>query len=915
MKKGLIITIIVGIIAALSLGIYTIVEMNPSKPAYVPTHDSFNVAYRQGDVASDLQEYNLEDGNVTLTFDEGVEGENAPIVFDEQTGKFVAKNSGNATVVINKDNGDTITYKIVVVAHNPEGTSAEHPYVICNATHLREYAALTKTNTHALDMYVSLAGNIDLSGEDWAPIGNAANPFTGSFEGNGYTISNMRIVVNADTYINFISRHKNPNNDMDIGFFSKTVGANITNVNFDGASILVDDEVLNLIKTYAFDSIAELNGAVVGRINVGVVAGYMTRSTFTSTVAEKNVKVTNTVIRGFSYNAYPNGVTPSGIGSVAGSMAESKISNVEISSEIYADYLIAEGSRVGGVVGFITYFDPNAGFDAAEESHKATLDNIIVQATVATRYYLGDQNMSNDNYELDLCNAVGLISADVVNANILNVTVRNSKIVDYNGTYQKVNKTQLPEQYKLVLMSGGVAWASSVDNGVTNTLISNVNIDGVFANPAGRFGGVVGIADENTTYTDCYARVDVSGYSAGGFAYQIKEYATVIYTENFDKEYAVDAKIEAAIATAYTVYLNGTVQGYESAEHAKTTIKSEIVGYGSAIGNDKDKADLIVASGFAGYIASRVDGYVASAKNLTIITNINKSVNIVGIASMLGKTVMTANDGTEFDYYGALVDNILVVMEAKSYYNAGARLSTTKYVSAGVGQIYDASTINNVQATINLNNGINTAENYGAAIFGGIVGQVFGADSIITNNVISGNVTIVEGNFWTRTITGTENIYNIQVAGGLIGIIASEDYSDVMVNDLTVTGNTVSYLNMNVVGDFEYTTGEDNSDKILFRIRGVGALVGNINNTVADSDNVIDLSTNNLSNVVVSASYSAFDFTNIAKGNIVQIFVGCNGSSVVGCTCEYVDLLNATFVIEPQVEEGAVTYINSDVAA
>ena len=38
-----------------------------------------------------------------------------------------------------------------------------------------------------------LANDIDLTGINFEPIGNASTPFTGSFNGNGHTIKSMKI--------------------------------------------------------------------------------------------------------------------------------------------------------------------------------------------------------------------------------------------------------------------------------------------------------------------------------------------------------------------------------------------------------------------------------------------------------------------------------------------------------------------------------------------------------------------------------------------------------------------------------------------------------------------------------------------------------------------------------------------------
>ena len=67
-----------------------------------------------------------------------------------------------------------------------QGTAA-NPYMISTASQLQA------VNNNP-DAHYRLAGNIDLSGLDFEPIGNVdAGPFTGSFDGNGYTISNLTV--------------------------------------------------------------------------------------------------------------------------------------------------------------------------------------------------------------------------------------------------------------------------------------------------------------------------------------------------------------------------------------------------------------------------------------------------------------------------------------------------------------------------------------------------------------------------------------------------------------------------------------------------------------------------------------------------------------------------------------------------
>jgi hypothetical protein len=59
------------------------------------------------------------------------------------------------------------------------------------------YDATQLSNWNRSDSVVLMA-DIDLNNQEWSPIGNANNPFTGLFHGNGHTISNFKITGNGD---------------------------------------------------------------------------------------------------------------------------------------------------------------------------------------------------------------------------------------------------------------------------------------------------------------------------------------------------------------------------------------------------------------------------------------------------------------------------------------------------------------------------------------------------------------------------------------------------------------------------------------------------------------------------------------------------------------------------------------------
>lgn len=72
----------------------------------------------------------------------------------------------------------------------------DDPYVLYTAQHLRDLADEVNSDSYAPTEieYFQLGNDIDLANEEWIPIGNSLEqPFSGYFDGNGYTISNLKI--------------------------------------------------------------------------------------------------------------------------------------------------------------------------------------------------------------------------------------------------------------------------------------------------------------------------------------------------------------------------------------------------------------------------------------------------------------------------------------------------------------------------------------------------------------------------------------------------------------------------------------------------------------------------------------------------------------------------------------------------
>lgn len=141
----------------------------------------------------------------------------------------------------------------------PGSGTLTSPYLITSANMLNEIH-------NDLTAHYKLACNIDLSkwielnlGKNgWIPIGNEASPFTGSLDGNGFCINNLKC-----------SRQNN------VGLFGCTFNATIKDIKLNSVNITGEDNVGCLIGKSSDTQISNIyvDGNCVGKHNVGGIIG------------------------------------------------------------------------------------------------------------------------------------------------------------------------------------------------------------------------------------------------------------------------------------------------------------------------------------------------------------------------------------------------------------------------------------------------------------------------------------------------------------------------------------------------------------------------------------------------------------------------------------------------------------------
>lgn len=178
-------------------------------------------------------------------------------------------------------------------------------YFISTVEQLRALATEVNGGTTFSGMQIKLSNDIDLKSEEWTPIGRKDKAFQGTFDGCGYTISNLKIERGVN----------NSSSSTDMGLFGFTS----------------DGKVMNFTLYNAF---------VKAGIDVGAIAGTPYTSSYSNITLAGDVKV-----EGYSY-----------VGGMFGKNVYKGMENltvrvnegsyVKAESETYRTY-------VGGVIGFM----------------------------------------------------------------------------------------------------------------------------------------------------------------------------------------------------------------------------------------------------------------------------------------------------------------------------------------------------------------------------------------------------------------------------------------------------------------------------------------------------------------------------------------------------------------------------------
>ncbi len=228
-------------------------------------------------------------------------------------------------------------------------------FQIKNAESLNIFNILVKSGQTKLN--ARLVNNIDFGNKEFSGIGNVNNKYEGNFDGNGKTISNIKIV----------------NRNKGVGLFNFVQGATISNLTIENVTVNSStpnyDCVAALIGSAYGAKLNNINvtsGAIYGRINTGSIVGVTYKSTGKTTI--NNVKNSANVI-------VAGGL---GAGGLVGTSETGEI--LDISNSVNYGNVTSDNNYVGGIIGLLR---------TGTSTIKSSIRNCINYGEVKGETYVG----------------------------------------------------------------------------------------------------------------------------------------------------------------------------------------------------------------------------------------------------------------------------------------------------------------------------------------------------------------------------------------------------------------------------------------------------------------------------------------------------------------------------------------------
>ncbi|MBO8434971.1 MAG: S-layer homology domain-containing protein [Tyzzerella sp.] len=435
----------------------------------------------------------------------------------------------------------------------------EDPYLISTLEQFKSFRDSVNSGVQYGDTYIKLTDDIDLNNENWIPIGNAKDNifFAGYFDGDGHTISNLKIDGITSQGIGLFGYTSNSYggvsnltvHNVDINtttFYTGAVFGYSASVN-DNIKVTGDIKVLSSTSYVGVicgcnqgiisnSSVSGNTTNVSGTFNVGAIAGYSKGTISNSSVSGNTTNISGT---------YNIGVI---CGRNQGTVSNSSVDgNFNVTINSYYGGAVVGNNDAGGVI-----------------SECSVLGEGTIKNTNTSYGYLG--GLAGTNYgQINNCNLNGTLNIEAEGSylgGVVGITNAGSSVSGCN-VYGSLSVSCKNSMQAYV---GGIA-------GFSNVPISNCNVEAKITlfcgNKSGRYvGGIVG--KTNSYIVNCSVdgiSKDESKFSAttdtdiitGNTLYRNIQYGGITGLQGTDSAYIKNCSVKNISIFSY--YDVGAISG------------------------------------------------------------------------------------------------------------------------------------------------------------------------------------------------------------------------------------------------------------------------------------------------------------------------------------------------------------------
>ena len=341
----------------------------------------------------------------------------------------------------------------------------------------------------SLDGKYALVRDIDLGGAEWTPIGTSSSPFTGEFNGNGYTISNFKITTGR-AYVGLFGYNKGVIKNLGVENF--TVNVSYSSGNVDAGGLVGYNDGGSITNSYATGNVSATSTSIpTYSAYAGGLVGYNNSGDITNSYATGNVSATSTD------SAYAGGLVGENLGDITNSYAAGDVS----ATVTYSSTSTSPGAYAGGLVGYNYYGGITNSYATGNVSATST--------STSTSAYAGGLVGRNGGGSITNSYATG------------NVSATSSYHYAYAGGLVGRNSGSILNSYAMgeVSATGGRAYVGGLVGENYYGRITNTYAMGEVSATGGRayVGGLVGY--NSGSILNSYAAGNVSATSSSSYAY------------------------------------------------------------------------------------------------------------------------------------------------------------------------------------------------------------------------------------------------------------------------------------------------------------------------------------------------------------------------------------------------------------